>query len=236
MEACGRSRRRTRSANRHSFTPASKAHKELLTKGRLTEAKALEQIIVNKSWTGERLQHSNITNDAAALQCARCGHPAETRHHRYYTCCANDMIDDTIIHKTRHFAEEAEQNPQHEVLWYRAILPRPLFGKSAGWTPQADCGPTETGDFEETLDRARTAGSDGSADKSTDSSTRRVGVGAAVFDENNKRAVFMFSRVPGSQTVPRAEIWALLLILKNEASKGLYSLCRCPVCGKWASC
>ena len=48
------------------FTPASKAHKELLTKGLTAEAKALEHIIVNKSWAGER--------------------PTTQRHHRRRCC------------------------------------------------------------------------------------------------------------------------------------------------------
>ena len=90
---------------------------------------------------------------------------------------------------------------------------------------QTECEPVQTGDFVAALDKSRVAASDGSLDKATNVSTRRVGVGAAVFDEEQSIAFLMFSKVLGNQSVPRVELWAFLLIFRKMKPKLSYILC-----------
>ena len=136
-----------------SFMPAGKAHRDLIKKGLASHAKALEYIITNKTWAGERLQHTKITDDPNNTKCIRCDQPDETRFHRYYSCKANDDIDNNIINKTKHISNRVKHCPEHSCLWYRGILPKSMIGHSTGWTPQSECEVVETGNFSEALEK-----------------------------------------------------------------------------------
>ena len=89
-----------------SLLPASKAHKALTRQGRYQEAKALECIVINKSWCGQRLQLDGGADDARAM-CERCGSYVESPFHRYYTCEKNRDIDHKDVRDTQHLCHSA---------------------------------------------------------------------------------------------------------------------------------
>ena len=47
-------------------------------------------------------------------------------------------------------------------------------------------------------------------DQEKDPRNQRVSAGAAVFDPDTNEVAMLFAKVPGNQTVPRAELYALL--------------------------
>jgi hypothetical protein len=115
-----------------SITPASIAYRKLIRQGRIKQATALEHVVCNKTWCGERLLTEGVTSDPDRISCSRCGHHLETPLHRYYQCPDNKHIDDDDITSTKHFGILAAECPEQACLWFRAILPRSLMGKSAG--------------------------------------------------------------------------------------------------------
>ena len=67
--------------------------------------------------------------------------------------------------------------------------------------------------------------------------TRKAGSGMAVYDPSTENMALMYSRVPGRQTVPRAELWALYNIMLKLAPNTTYTLyidARDVLTGLWA--
>jgi hypothetical protein len=196
------------------FGPASKAYRDLLKEGLYEEAKALEAIVTNKTWCGHRLLTAGVVDESGAM-CTRCGLSIETSFHKYYQCLANDGIDSKHLStKTalgHSFENAAKRSPQHECKWFRAILPGEAIGEPVGWMPEEMCSAIVKGDFEELLFSTGVAGTDGGGGKDSDARTRVAGSGAVTFDAETNQYASLHARVPGPQTVPRAELWALLL-------------------------
>ena len=91
------------------------------------------------------------------------------------------------------------------------------MSETTGWVTEEQCQPTVVGEFSSILEITGTAGSDGSGGPdSSDSRTRVATAGAAVYQHVDGviRFAFLFSKVPGTQTVPRAELWALYHLLR----------------------
>ena len=65
-----------------SLTPASRAYSDLVKKGKLEEAAALEAIIANKVWGKERLLHEGIITSSDA-GCDRCGADFDSDLHKF---------------------------------------------------------------------------------------------------------------------------------------------------------
>ena len=64
------------------------------------------------------------------------------------------------------------------------------------------------------------AGSDGTGGKDKEPRTRIVGSRSVVFDPIAGTLSVLFSRIPGRQTVPRSELWAMCqLLLRMDAGK-----------------
>ena len=199
-----------------SFVPADAAHRFLLKKGKQPNASALEQIICNKSWCGERLVEAGIVQSgSAAAQCIRCGEANETRQHRYYDCPANKKIDDDDVRDTQHFASQARDCPEHQCMWYRAILPRKVLNDPVGYIDTEHCYANEINDFTIALRETGEVGTDGSLEDNVEPTNKTAGAGAAVYIPDRNQYAMLYSRVPGEQTVPRAEITALLHTLNR---------------------
>ena len=165
-----------------SFVPADAAHKFLLKKGKLPNANALEQIICNKSWCGERLVDANIVQSGSAeAQCKRCGEANETRLRRYYECPANKKIDDDDVRSTQHFVTQARACPEYQCMWYRAILPRKVLNDPVGYIDSEQCYANETNDFTIALRETGEVGTDGSLDDNVEPTNKIAGAGAAVY-------------------------------------------------------
>lgn len=97
-----------------------------------------------------------------------------------------------------------------------------MISGPAGYTHEDDCQAVEYGDFIGMLRRTGKAGTDGSLEDGTEPTNRRVGAGAAALD--NGQASILVSRVVGEQTVPRAELTALLHVLNRIDDTRVYTI------------
>ena len=82
-----------------------------------------------------------------------------------------------------------------------------------GWAPASEDGHYDN-NFVEWLNATGRAGTDGTGGLDSDPRTRRVYAGAAALDTEGKRVAYMHCKVPGRQTVPRAELTALIRTLR----------------------
>ena len=58
----------------------------------------------------------------------------------------------------------------------------------------------------------------------TEARSRTVAAGVFVACKDRKEIAFLFSRVPGRQTVPRSELWALLTLMRRMRTQGSYKV------------
>ena len=63
------------------LAPTSRAYNDLIKKGKLEEAAALEAVVVNKVWTKERMLAAGIIDQEEA-KCDRCGEAFDSDFHR----------------------------------------------------------------------------------------------------------------------------------------------------------
>ena len=76
-----------------NFSPAAKVYKCLVKEGKLVEARALQVLLTNRAWCGERLLQAGIIEDEAKAVCRRCHlNVLETPHHKFYGCPDNQEI------------------------------------------------------------------------------------------------------------------------------------------------
>lgn len=203
--------------DRHSelYRSFSLAFDKLVRKGRHQEAKALELLVCNKIWCGQRLIEQKLTLDNDRLLCTRCGEADDTPLHRYYQCRRNKAIDDPIIADTDYICREVAEQPQSNFLWFRAIVPRAMQGIAIDYIDDDQCHALELGPFTDILRQTGSAGKDGSLDPGCDIKRSHAGSGAAVFTADGNRAAIFISKVAGQQTAPRAELTALLHTLNS---------------------
>ena len=128
------------------FGPAALAHRDLLKEGRTEEAAALECIIANKSWTGERLSNE-IRDVTDAGLCLRCRGELETPAHRYYTCPKNKSILHKDVQNTMDLVGQACSERQNACKWFRGIMPGSSIGNPVGWMDETLCKTVEVGEF-----------------------------------------------------------------------------------------
>ena len=104
--------------------------------------------------------------------------------------------------------------------WNGGILPRNLRASKTRRVSEAEARAKAEKDFTEALDKECLVATDGAGGAMGSRSERHiaVGAGAAVvsFGPNRKpeHVTCMHMKVPGRQTVPRAEIWAVLQVLE----------------------
>ena len=146
--------------------------------------------------------------------CERCQAEIETDFHRYYGCKANDCIEDDDVSKTKWLIKKAKAEPQHLCLWMRAILPGCLTGTPVGWAPEDEEADHFDDNFTQWLNDTGKAGTDGTGGADNDARTRRTYAGAAVLNQAGDKVAYMYCKVRGRQTVPRAELTAILRTLK----------------------
>ena len=86
------------------------------------------------------------------------------------------------------------------------------------WQEMEDCTHVVIGDFAGILAKGCRGGTDGSGGKEQNRWHSRVSAAAVVYSsELLDEYAIMYSRVPGRQTVPRAELWAIICTLKTVA-------------------
>jgi ribonuclease HI len=196
------------------FGPAALAHRDLLKESRMEEAAALDCIIANKSWTGERLSNE-IRDVTDAGLCLRCGGELETPAHRYYTCPKNKSILHKDVQNTMDLVGQACSERQNACKWFRGIMPGSSIGNPVGWMDETLCKTVEVGEFTKILNETGAAAGDGGGGKDKEPRTRIAGTGIAAYNPATGEFALLFSRVPGRQTVPRAELWALFKLLER---------------------
>ena len=99
-----------------------------------------------------------------------------------------------------------------------------MLSAKVGWIDSNTCNATVSESFDVLLHSVKVVGSDGGANESSTPHSRRVAAGAAVADIERNEVAFLFSSVPGPQTVPRAELWALYQILSRMFCNTLYTI------------
>lgn len=206
-----------------NLEPLSKAYDYLIREGFKEEAKALEVRITNRSWNGARLLESGCLVPSQA-GCERCGADLDFVHSDY-VCPANRSIDHWSIREMQSHATQADEQPHYICLWHRGINPASNISESPGWIDEEMCKPEVFGQFEESLQVNRSAGTDGAGYESNTFWARRVTSGVAVVTpHDNTQVAFLNSRVQGRQAGPRAELWAVLHAMNWMAADTVYTL------------
>ena len=161
-------------------------------------------------------------------RCQRCGKDEEDAWHRYYECPDNEdtswqsECQQKWMQKSSWLGEYAVRcrARQPACLWQRGILPYNSAGRLA-----EDLEKEEFGRWKSSVWRCKPAGggvlfTDGSGGEARHlpMPLRRVGAGAASFEVrqdsegeqqlHSENFILAASRVPGKQTVPRAEVFA----------------------------
>ena len=188
-----------------------------------------------------------------ARPCPRCGAAAETARHRYFECpenSASELLEfEPAVGKTQWMGKHlgnaagvagADGLPAdgirafEECLWGRGILPANRLENLRSDTEAAS---VELGSFCGAAHASATVYTDGSGGPNWAlKALRRVGAGAASFELESGRGEdsqhwhfrsfgLLCCRVPGRQTVPRAETWAGAKALAAFGPSLLHWLC-----------
>ena len=98
-------------------------------------------------------------------------------------------------------------------MWYRAIMPGNIPSKPVGWAP-IDTEEHYEKHSRRWLNTTGKVGTYGTGGIDNDPRTRRAFAGAAVIIPDGERLAYFHCKVPGRQTVSRAELTALDRTLK----------------------
>ena len=186
--------------------------------GHLAQARALTAVVSGAAWVGERFAPvaDNIDVDLASLPasafCTHCGE-YETLFHRYWACPRHEHSDCPYVATTNWLLARAREGIGDECLWLRGLTPNDVWTHGPA-PPDLDVQPYATFGHTIFADPHAEFASDGAGGaKNINAVLRRVAA-AFVGRTPNGRVCGLVSDVPGKQTVPRAETWALLCLLR----------------------
>ena len=144
------------------------------------------------------------TKDSDLLVCTRCGAEEESL--------------------LQYLIPEARGGcPDQAAFWLGGILPGSMLPPKPAPVLRARCNPVTVGDFARILKATGRCGVDASGGKLFSSNpclrTVGAGVGAQALGESENdpwvaEEAYLASRAPGKQIVPRAEAWAIYLVLQ----------------------
>lgn len=147
----------------------------------------------------------------------------ETLLHSLWTCPNNNSCSHPAVEDTQNLIGEAVGGcPEQAAFWLGGVLTGKMLPARPPIVLREDCKLTRMGNFAEILKATGRCGVDGSGGKlfSSNARLRTVGAGCGVIlmGENENEAwiteeAYLASRVPGKQTVPRAEAWAIYLVV-----------------------
>ena len=199
--------------------PTKKVHRKLLAEGKVQEAMALQAAVLHNVWTKER-----ASDDPLMQKRTRCNlGEVETLLHRHWTCPNLRECDRLAVKKTQHLVQRATNEVEsNAALWLGCTLTGGMIEPAVGLISAQDCITHRVGDFTKVLQATGVCGVDGSG--GTNSSFTRgrsvgAGVGAVLLRDHGDaedaiiEEAWLASKVPGRQTVPRAEIWVVLMVL-----------------------
>ena len=161
--------------------------------------------------------------------CVRCDQKVlATRKHELWECPGNTFINHTHMKESEYLTSLAQEFwDTDQVLFARGLLPRDWLLVSE----LAECNEVkmwESVDFSACASNHVFFASDGSGgSRKTPQTLRQVAFGVATFDmhiSNDtsftlQQTAFLGGRVPGKQTVPRAELWEAIQILSKVDGK-----------------
>ena len=196
---------------------------------RFLEAKAVEAVIAGYDVDPDQVGKTN--HDGAKVIpneyfCQRCDlRVINSAWHCFYGCPDNDNIDASEVAQSGKLIALAEKGwNTHRCLWARGLLPRDLacpapYDKERTYD---DVKITATPNFERMAKASGRGGTDGAgAPKSLPPQCRRVASGGAVSTIMGAdlwgagEYGGFWAAVPGRQTVPRAELWAVIVFLSR---------------------
>jgi len=208
-----------------SLEPAVKARRRLVKVADPSRARALDMVVCGSAWMGGR--------NGLKCKCKWCG-ADETPLHRYWTCPRLDDLNDQFIKDTQDlitFAAGPDGFDRYPCLFGRALLPADLYEVGQFQRDVEDMILATTPNLSEVVTAAGEFfpdGSGGSPDAPHNERHHGSGVAAIkhspakpggpanrLFDVDD--VAVMAARVPGAQTVPRAELWAATLGVKAAA-------------------
>lgn len=198
--------------------PTRKIHQKSLAEGRIQAAMALQAAVTHNVWCAP-----GASGDPLLMRGPRCGGENETLLHRRWTCPDNCNATHPAIRSTQHLIPDAVKGCENNfAFWVGWLRTGSMVNPKVCRVPIQDCITTTEDRFAEILKLTGVCGRDGSGGKnSSHPRCRAVGAGCGTLilrgqeidDEWIQEEAWMVSKVPGRQTVPRAEIWAVLMVL-----------------------
>ncbi len=199
--------------------PARRAKASFVRQKWFAEAATIDHLV-----TGA-IREPDVDSERGAVRservCPRCGAAVATRWHELYACPANDAITDPAAAKMEGIAKEARSKwEQLACLWTRGIMPGSwLLERDEARFLEARVWVTEG--FRETVRATGHEYTDGAGwDKRTRTARGRTASGGVTYacrvtDDGPlvTNVKGFYADVPGMQSVPRAEGWAVAMAL-----------------------
>ena len=175
---------------------------------------ALESIISASCWPAERVAQIHPLFSPA---CPRCGHASETSLHCFWECPANDSLPDEEVQSTQNLRETAKVKAlEHPCLWLRGILPQTLVTIESQYLPKEHISVEYANKSKVQWISGVYYGDASGGEFTSYRPLRRCGCGVAVIDAQGDLLFGANFTLPGEvQTVPRAELFALVFLTRN---------------------
>ncbi len=178
----------------------------------------LETIMAAGSWPMDRVHQHMTTTDPI---CKRCGNAMDTTLHCYWQCPANGLLEDPAVTSTQVLCPAAEAGSTDvPCLWLRGILPLRFTTLKQENLPPRDVYTTHINNTPSPplWDTGTYYGDASGGDFSSVPLLRRVGVGVCRISPLGKLLYGIHCNLPGDvQTVPRGEIYALVVLLTRAS-------------------
>ena len=218
------------------MTVSNKHYNRLVKEGKTAEASALMSIQTGALWSPQRLQEALIPTEDGAHKCPLCGKVDTDEGHLFWECTKVCQNPDARIQKTNRYCDEYRRSGLNKkCYWWRGLQPleetTPIHAPRASYKMLGAAANTYLG-------TKITVYTDGPGGKfSPDPRLRRCGwAWVCPQDGSNKIARHgAFGSLDGKQTVPRAELRAILECLNdlkqcpNLEEIILYSDCKLAV-------
>jgi hypothetical protein len=207
---------------------AKQVSKWFVKQGRKDEADNLKAITCGGQWEGSRVREMYPQVDKTVTCCPFCGEDDETLIHRYWTCSRLKTHADMHVKRTNFLIKEVTKVEARgrDCLWTRGLIPRDEWDVAPPPTSkeQAERSKSTVGDRSKWRAEGATLASDGGgAERQIDPLLAQVAAAFAAVDRGarNKDEVDKYvatcCQVPGRQTIPRAELWVLSMLLVERS-------------------